>query len=114
MNRGSCDEFGFLNFQFSIFNAPLLRPLLLLPVPEELRLMVSPSQDAEGMPVSFTHEGTVHAVAHAVGPERIAGCWWDGHDKTRDYFDVEDTTGQRFWIFRVVQTGRWFLHGVNE
>jgi len=76
--------------------------------------MVSPSHDAEGSPVSFTHEGTVHAVVHVVGPERIAGVWWDGHDKTRDYFDVEDTTGQRFWIFRVVQTGRWFLHGVNQ
>ena len=39
-------------------------------------------------------KGTVHPVVHAVGPERIAGRWWDGHDKTRDYFDVDDPAGQ--------------------
>jgi protein ImuB len=73
--------------------------------------MVSPSDDREGRPVMFSHEGQVHRVAHAVGPERIAGQWWDGHDKTRDYFDVQDEQGRRFWVFRVAETGKWYLHG---
>jgi protein ImuB len=90
------------------------RPLHLLPTPAELRVMVTPSEDAEGHPAAFTHEGTVRPVAHCVGPERIAGRWWDGHDKTRDYFDVADATGRRFWIFRVGETGRWYLHGMFE
>jgi protein ImuB len=90
---------------------PSFRPLHLLPTPAELRVMVSPSDDREGRPVMFSHEGQVHRVAHAVGPERIAGQWWDGHDKTRDYFDVQDEVGRRFWVFRVAQTGKWYLHG---
>ncbi len=93
---------------------PLPRPLHLLPCPLELRVMVSPSDDAEGQPVAFTYERTVRRVVHAVGPERIAGQWWEGNDKTRDYFDVEETSGQRFWIFRVRQTGKWYLHGIFE
>ena len=80
------------------------RPLHLLPTPTEVRVMVSPSHCAEGRPVAFVHEHRVHEVTHWCGPERIAGCWWDGHDKTRDYFEVEDPTGRRFWIFRVSET----------
>lgn len=76
--------------------------------------MVSPSDDAEGQPVAFTFEREVRRVVHAVGPERIAGQWWEGNDKTRDYFDVEETKGRRFWIFRVRQTGKWYLHGMFE
>ncbi len=76
--------------------------------------MVSPSDDSEGRPVMFSHEGRVHRAVHTVGPERIAGQWWDGHDKTRDYYDVQDETGRRFWVFRVAQTGKWYLHGVFE
>jgi len=87
------------------------RPLHLLQTPIEVRVMVSPSDDREGRPISFMHEGVVHPVAHAVGPERIAGRWWAGHNKTRDYFDTQDSQGRRFWIFRVVQTGRWYVQG---
>ena len=50
-------------------------------------------------------------VLHAIGPERICGQWWEGHHKTRDYFQVEDENGNRFWIFRVTQTRKWYMHG---
>ena len=76
--------------------------------------MVSPSDDAEGRPIVFRNEREVHQVTHAVGPGRVGGQWWEGHDKTRDYFDVEDSTGRRFWVFRVRQTNRWYLHGKFE
>ena len=73
--------------------------------------MVRPSDDSDGQPAQFTRAGRTHEVVHAVGPERIAGRWWDGHDKTRDYFDVQDEEGRRFWVFRVAETGKWYLHG---
>ncbi|MDB5296398.1 MAG: polymerase, partial [Phycisphaerales bacterium] len=67
--------------------------------------------DDDGPPAVFAYRGEARRVTHCDGPERIAGVWWDGHDKTRDYYEVEDEAGRRFWIFRVVRTGRWFLHG---
>jgi protein ImuB len=94
------------------------RPLHLFDSPEEILVMVTPSHDRDGRPISFSRPsfgGVVHPLAHAIGPERIAGQWWRGHGKTRDYFDVEDaTTGQRFWVFRVLETNRWYLHGEFE
>ena len=76
--------------------------------------MVSPSDDRDGRPISFTWDGEVHRLPHGVGPERIAGHWWRGHHRTRDYFDIEDEDGRRFWIFRVRETNRWYLHGEFE
>ena len=76
--------------------------------------MVSPSDDRDGRPISFSWRGEVHRLLHAVGPERIAGQWWQGHHKTRDYFDVEDPNGKRFWIFRVMESGKWYVHGEFE
>ncbi len=90
------------------------RPMALLPRPVEIGVVVTPSDDREGRPVSFTHAGRVHRLRFAVGPERIAGEWWTGHNKTRDYFDVEDETGRRFWVFRVAETSKWYLHGTFE
>jgi protein ImuB len=76
--------------------------------------MVRPSDDRDGAPVQFILDGEPHRIIHAVGPERIGGAWWTWHDKTRDYFDVEDDSGRRWWVFRVFGTGRWFLHGRFE
>ncbi len=89
-------------------------PLHLLNNLEEIRVMVSPSDDRDGRPISFSWRGEVHRLLHAVGPERIAGQWWQGHHKTRDYFDVEDPNGKRFWIFRVMESGKWYVHGEFE
>jgi protein ImuB len=107
-----------------IVQSPRTRPMHLLPTPVEIRVTAEPSDESEGRPSQFTHEGRVHRVTHAVGPERIAGEWWRGHYKTRDYYDVEDTAGERFWIFRVIRrekcddgewlSARWYLHGWFE
>jgi len=90
-----------------------VRPLRLLNEPVEIRVMVSPSEDREGWPILFTY-GEQRRVRHAVGPERIAGPWWEGRNKTRDYFDVEDEQGKRWWMFRVRETGRWYVQGMFE
>ena len=90
------------------------RPLHLLPTPREIQAIAAPSHEGNGPPISFTCDDQVHRISCAIGPERISGLWWEGRDKTRDYFDAQDETGRRFWLFRVVQTGRWFVHGVFE
>ena len=63
-----------------------------------------------------------HRVRKADGPERIYGEWWkrlSEADCVRDYFQVEDEEGARFWLFRSGhgvdgRTGdlRWFMHGL--
>ena len=92
----------------------LLRPFRLLREPRSIMTIVRPSESRDGEPVSFTDRGEVHRLDHVRGPERITGQWWNGRWKTRDYFDVLDAAGNRYWIFRVPQSGRWFLHGIFE
>lgn len=92
----------------------VLRPLRLLRQPHSIKVMVRPSESRDGEPISFSDDGAVHRLDHIRGPERITGQWWDGRWKTRDYFDVLDAAGERYWIFRVAQTGQWFLHGIFE
>ncbi len=95
-------------------SAPPVRPIRLYETPLEIRATVSPSHDRDGRPISFTLGRHAHRLVHAIGPERIAGQWWEGHHKTRDYFIVEDEEGRRFWIFRVMQSSRWYMHGEFE
>ena len=91
-----------------------LRPLRLLREPRPIKTIVRPSESRDGEPVSFTDYGEVHRLDHVLGPERISGQWWNGRWKTRDYFDVLDAAGDRYWIFRVPQSGQWFLHGIFD
>ena len=90
------------------------RPLCLLPIPRCVKAIVIPSDGRDGVPISFTDGGQVHRLVHVKGPERIGGQWWNGHWKTRDYFDAQDDAGNRYWLFRVVQSGQWYLHGIFE
>ncbi len=73
-------------------------------------------------PVQFTWRRRAHRVRRADGPERIFGEWWQSDDAffaVRDYFQLEDQDGQRFWLFRQgdgehPESGdmAWYLHGV--
>ncbi|MDR6530299.1 protein ImuB [Caulobacter rhizosphaerae] len=73
-------------------------------------------------PAAFTWRGVRHRVRCADGPERVFGEWWKADAelaRSRDYFQVEDESGERFWIFRDgdgedAQTGSqgWFMAGV--
>jgi protein ImuB len=85
-----------------------VRPLRLFARPQEVRVVAEPSDDCNGRPRQFARtrgRREVHRLTHAVGPERVAGEWWRGHHRTRDYYDVEDESGKRFWLFRVVRNG---------
>ena len=68
--------------------------------------------DAGRPPVRFRCGGEIHEVAVAHGPERIETAWWRGPIVRRDYYVVETQSGARFWLFRRLKDGVWFLHGV--
>jgi protein ImuB len=73
--------------------------------------LVVTSVAPEGPPARFRLAGTDHWIAHAWGPERIETGWWRGRCVRRDYYQVETGTGERFWLFRELHSGAWFLHG---
>ena len=87
------------------------RPLRLLPRPARL---TATSVLPGGPPLRFHHRGQAAPVAHAWGSERIETGWWRGQSVGRDYFCVETTTGRRFWLYRRLRDGQWFLHGMFE
>ncbi|MBW4093643.1 MAG: DNA polymerase Y family protein [Proteobacteria bacterium] len=96
-------------------------------LPRPTRLL-KPPQPVEALamlpdhpPAFFIWRRRRHRIRRTDGPERIAGEWWrlDGERRaTRDYWQVEDDAGRRFWLYRSgdavdPETGdlRWFLHG---
>jgi protein ImuB len=87
------------------------RPLRLLARSERL---TATSVVAGGPPVRFHLCGEEHEVAHTWGPERIETGWWRGEIVGRDYFRVETRAGRRFWLYRRLRDGKWFLHGIFE
>jgi protein ImuB len=58
--------------------------------------------------------GQEHRIDQVWGPERIETGWWRGPMVARDYYRVETALGRRFWLFRRLADGRWFLHGPFE
>jgi protein ImuB len=95
------------------------RPARLLPHPEPIETV---ALLPDHPPVTFTWRGVRRRVKRADGPERVFGEWWKREAEliaVRDYFQVEDEAGERFWIYRAgdgehEDTGshRWFLHGI--
>jgi protein ImuB len=96
------------------------RPVRLLHPPEPVEKVMSNLPD--GPPRRFVWRGRRYEVAAADGPERLYGEWWrcaTERAEIRDYFQVEDQNGARFWLFRKgdgedLATGdlSWHLHGV--
>jgi protein ImuB len=97
----------------------LPRPARLFTPPRPIQAMALLPDNA---PAHFIWRRRPYRVRHADGPERIFGEWWKDAAETwsvRDYFQVEDEAGQRFWLFRRGDgqhnaTGdlSWFLHGI--
>ena len=96
------------------------RPVRLISPPEPVDHVMSNLPD--GPPRRFVWRGRRYEVAAADGPERVYGEWWRHEAEragVRDYFQVEDGEGARFWLFRQGDgedpaTGdmRWHLHGI--
>jgi protein ImuB len=95
------------------------RPARLLANPEPIETV---ALLPDHPPVTFSWRGVRRRVKRADGPERVFGEWWKRDAEliaVRDYFQVEDDAGERFWIFRAgdgedAETGsqRWFMHGI--
>jgi protein ImuB len=89
------------------------RPLKLLAIPEPIQV-TAPIPDYP--PMNFRYKGKLHTIKKADGPERIEQEWWISDGQHRDYYAVEDETGNRYWLFRsghydADKTHGWFLHG---
>lgn len=94
------------------------RPLCLLPCAEPIEVV---AEVPEGPPRQFRWRRVLYQVARSQGPERIGAEWWQrgkARAPTRDYFQVEDVKGHRFWLYRAGLYGRetthprWYVHGV--
>jgi len=88
-----------------------LRPLWLNPQPIALPVT---AVILDGPPMRFRWSGHSCEVAAWWGPERIETAWWRQRAPRRvrrDYYRVETTSGQRFWLFRRRDDDQWFLHG---
>lgn len=93
------------------------RPLQMFSPPERIEKVFALAPD--GPPSQFFWRRTAHKITRSEGPERIAMEWWrDAAAKTRDYFQVEDEEGRRFWLYRDGFYGNeneeacWFVHGM--
>ncbi len=95
------------------------RPTRFFPRPEPIETVaLLPNQP----PASFTWRGVRRRVRRADGPERVFGEWWKTDAelaRSRDYFQVEDEGGERYWIYRdgdgedaATGSQRWFMAGV--
>lgn len=89
------------------------RPIRLLGKPEPVDV-TAPIPDYP--PLMFRYKGKVHHIKKADGPERIEREWWIEGGEHRDYYNVEDQDGQRYWLFRLGHYGeserkQWFVHG---
>lgn len=79
--------------------------------PRPVRLIQPESIDMDADGTAFTWQRQHRRIAMAMGPERLRGEWiHDGANLVaRDYFQIEDEAGCRYWIYR--SQSRWFLHG---
>lgn len=108
------------------------RPPFLFSPPEPISVI---AEVPEGPPARFTWRRVTHRIVKSQGPERIAPEWWrwigkpaaraDDQDlamaaRIRDYYELEDDSGARYWVFRAglyqhaAADGQpaWFMHGL--
>ena len=89
------------------------RPTELLHQPDPIEVM---ALIPDHPPKFFVYQGVRHQVVKADGPERIEREWWLDRGEHRDYYQVEDEQGRRYWLFRSGHYGgeqkyQWFIHG---
>lgn len=90
--------------------AGIRRPVSLFAMPEMITVKADPE------PTKMRWRGISHRIRRATGPERIVPPWWQvlsAREKAvRDYWRVETTLGNRFWIYQShASPGGWYLQG---
>lgn len=89
------------------------RPVQLLARPERVKVT---ALIPDYPPMLFIYRDEIHHIKKSDGPERIEREWWMDEGEHRDYYQVEDHAGQRYWLFRSghysgARTDQWFIHG---
>lgn len=94
------------------WQSELPRPVHLLPKPLPIDVTVA---IPDYPPTMFKYKSKLHWIKKADGPERIEQEWWIEQGLYRDYYCVEDTTGARYWLFRLGHyhnnEPKWYIHG---
>ncbi len=88
----------------------LARPLRLLATPQRIASRNNDQRPPERIPVL----GQPTRLIELHGPERIQTAWWTDEPCQRDYYRAVMETGSQLWIFRELQSGHWFLHGLFD
>jgi len=123
MAKDPLEKRGAERSKVSRLSAALLRPPLLLAIPEPITVL---AEVPEGAPARFTWRRVTHTVVKAEGPERIEPEWWRmlgplaRPPGPRDYYRIEDDRGGRYWVFREGLYDRdpeaglpvWYMHGL--
>lgn len=86
------------------------RPLRLLVVPQP----IPGSASDRKFPSELLLFGKLFELTDYSVPERIQTAWWTDDPCHRDYYQVTSRSGSRFWLFRDLQSGQWFLHGIFD
>jgi protein ImuB len=86
------------------------RPSILLEHPERAEVtFLQPDHP----PTQMNWRGKLEQLANGSGPERIVTAWWGARlSSTRDYFKMQTEEGLWVWLFRELETDRWFVHGL--
>lgn len=105
-------------------NQPSLRPprpLRLLAEPLEVSLewraaesAVDRSAEGQGADAMLRMWGREWHLVEWTGPERIQTAWWTESACQRDYYQAVSDRGSRFWLFRDLTAGRWYLQGIYD
>jgi protein ImuB len=86
------------------------RPTVMLEEPEATGAV---ALQPDHPPSRLQWRGQEHLLSAGVGPERIATAWWGKQvSSTRDYFKVQTAAGTWLWVFRELESGEWFVHGL--
>jgi len=88
----------------------LPRPLRLLATPQ----LIAGRDDDQHPPARIPVLGKQKQIIELHGPERIQTAWWTDEPCHRDYYRAVTESGGQLWIFRDLQSGKWYLHGLYD
>jgi protein ImuB len=104
---------------------PWRRPTHLLSPPVEIEVAATPSHTYDhpqpaatlslaSHPSRFHYQGRWLEIIAFNGPERLESGWWRGPSARRDYYRVITSQGEWWWIYRDLNSGTWYMHGLFD
>lgn len=109
VNQASCIIQGAAEAWLNSGAPGLDRPSRLLDQPEPA---AGTALQPDHPPGQLRWRGQPYAVRAGTGPERMVIRSAIGGEQTRDYFKVQLADGRWLWVFRHLETGQWFVHGL--